>query len=381
MINPKCANSGYGFRDLAGVGVAYKLCQALTAKPMERELELVCLGTIADSVPLVSENRVIAKAGLAQIPQTRRLGLVTLMEASGLKNKEISPEYVSFILGPRINASGRLDSAETALELLLTRDPQEAGQLAKTVEGYNRQRQKIESRIMEEAQELVNLEVNFKEHNVMVVAKEGWHLGVLGIVASKLADRFYRPAILISLEKGLCRGSGRSIKNFHLFQGLSECSHLLDTFGGHSHAVGMVIPQDNIAEFKRHINQFAKSVLDFNDLIPSLDVDMEIGLKDLDAGVIKAIEVLAPFGRGNPEPLFLTRNLTLKGVPRLYSRDTLKFWVSDGSLTYPAIGFGMGALYEGVVNSRAMDLVYKPKIDSWQGRDSLVLEIEEVFLK
>ncbi len=381
LINPKLENSNYKFRELAGVGVAYKLCQALTGELLKNDLDLVSLGTIADSVPLVGENRVIARLGLREIAATQRLGLRTLIGTSGIKDKAITPEAVSFILGPRLNASGRLDTAEIALELLITDNPQEALRLAKLVEGYNRQRQKIESAIMEEAQDLITKEVNFKHHQVMVVAKEGWHLGVLGIVASKLADRFYRPAILISLKEGLCRGSGRSIESFHLFNGLLECESLLDNFGGHSHAIGMVIPQENIEEFRRKINDFARQTLSVQDLIPCINVDMELNLKDLNQEFIRDLERLEPFGQGNPEPLFFSRGLKLKGAPRLYSRDTLKFWVTDGEFTYSAIGFRMGSLLDSLVNSQEFDLVYRLKIDSWNGNESLLLGIEEIFLR
>ena len=381
LINPKVKGSKYKFRELAGVGVAFKLCQALTGELLERDLDLASLGTIADSVPLVGENRVIARHGLKEIAATNRLGLRTLIEVSGIKDKTITPESVSFILGPRINASGRLDTAEVALELLTTDDPQEALRLAKLVEGYNRQRQKIESAIMEEAQDLVNQEVNFKQHQVMVVAKEGWHLGVLGIVASKLADRFYRPAILISVQDGLCRGSGRSIESFHLFNGLLECESLLDNFGGHSHAIGMVIPQENIDEFRRRINDFARQTLSSQDLIPNINVDMELNLGDLNREFIQDLERLEPFGQGNPEPLFYSRGLWLKGAARLYSRETLKFWVTDGKFTYAAIGFGMGNLLESLSTSQGFDLIYRLKIDRWNGNESLLLEVEEMLLR
>jgi single-stranded-DNA-specific exonuclease len=381
VLNPKLKSSNYKFRELAGVGVAYKLCQALTADPMEEDLDLVSLGTIADSVPLKGENRIIAKEGLKRISRTQRLGLKTLIETSRIQNREITPDFVSFILGPRINAAGRMDSAEISLNLLMSQERQEALRLAKTIEAYNRQRQKIENEIMVQAQDLIDKEVNFKEHKVMVVAKEGWHLGVLGIVAAKLAEKFYRPAILISLNDGLCRGSGRSIKNFHLFEGLLECRQLLDNFGGHQHAIGMVIPENNIDEFRNKINLFARESLNIQDLIPSMDIDMELSFSELNMDLILEMKKLEPFGVGNPEPLFYTKNLMLKGQPRLYSRDTLKFWVTDGDLTYSAIGFGMGALLESLVNAEKLDLVYFPKIDSWQGQESPILEVKEIFFK
>ena len=212
IINPKVRGEKYPYRDLAGVGVAFKLAQALTASQLADELDLVSLGTIADSAPLTGENRVIAREGLLRLARTEKPGLKALIENAGIQNKKFTSTFVSFILAPRLNASGRMDSAEASLQLLLSRDAGEAGELAKVLEAHNRQRQKIESKILQEAEEIINQEINFKEHKIIVVAKEGWHQGVLGIVASKIADRFYRPAIVISLNEGLCRGSARSGK-------------------------------------------------------------------------------------------------------------------------------------------------------------------------
>ncbi|MCK9594724.1 MAG: single-stranded-DNA-specific exonuclease RecJ [Candidatus Omnitrophica bacterium] len=381
VINPKISGSGYKYRDLAGVGVAFKLCQALTGSFLEDDLDLVCLGTICDSVPLTGENRVISKLGLEKIAESERPGLKALIQAAGINNKKMTQEFVGFILGPRINASGRMDTAETAFDLLMCDDEIKAAHLAKTLDTYNRQRQKVESEIMEEAQDLINKEVNFKEHQVMVVAKEGWHLGVLGVVASKLADRFYRPAILISINQGLCRGSGRSIKNFHLFEGLNDSKELLDGFGGHEHAIGMVIQQDNISQFRDKINLFAKDKLVFQDLIPSLDVDMELGLADIGREFILELGKLEPFGEGNARPLFYTRDLMLKGQPRLFNKNTMKFWVTDNDLTYSAIGFGMGQLKGELLNAGSFGLVYSPMIDNWQGQESMILDIKEIFFK
>lgn len=381
LINPKAKGASYKYRDLAGVGVAYKLCQALERKMLSEELDLVSLGTIADIVPLTGENRAIVKEGLLRLNDTKRLGLRALIESSGIKGKPISATFVSFILAPRINASGRMGSADTALSLLISEKEDEARTLASEIEGYNRQRQKIESRILEEAQAIIDREVNFKEHKVIVIAKEDWHQGVLGVVASKLADRFYRPTILISIDDKLCKGSGRSIKNFHLFQALLDCQDSLSSFGGHSHAVGMTIKKDDIEDFKRKINQLACERLKLEDLMPSLEVDMEVTLGDLARGLVREMEVLEPFGSGNPQPLFYTRGLKLKGEPQVLSRYTLKFWVTDGEYTYEAIGFGMAGLKKGLEGSGSFDLVFTPQIDDWRGKEGIILEIEDIFLK
>ncbi|RJO64678.1 MAG: single-stranded-DNA-specific exonuclease RecJ [Candidatus Omnitrophota bacterium] len=380
-INPKLKQSGYPYRDLAGVGVAYKLCQALRGKPLEEELDLVAIGTIADAVPLTGENRIIVKEGLMRLPRTKRPGLLALMETSRIKNKRITPHFISFILGPRINASGRVDTAETALQLLLSRTKGQAEELARIIEGHNRQRQKIESEILEEAQALIDKEVNFKDHTILVVAKEGWHMGVLGVVAAKLTERFYRPTILISMDETRCKGSGRSIENFHLFQGVSECRDLLENFGGHKHAVGLVIQRDNIETFKNRINLFARERLAIDDLLRRFNVDMEVGLSEVNETVIRELEYLAPFGNSNPEPLLYTRNLRVKGSACVLGRETLKFWVTDGSVTMPAIGFGMASLSGRFEVASTVDLVYSPKIDSWRDGESPILEVKEIFFK
>ena len=253
LINPKIKGCGYGFGELAGVGVAYKLCQALSGSDLCDELDIVSLGTIADVVPLKDENRVIAKFGLSRLSGTKRPGLKALIETSRIKNKKINSTFVAYILGPRINASGRMDTSDAALKLLTTLQDAEALELAKLLEKLNRDRQKIEAEILGEAFSLVDKEVNFKDHKVIVVAGEKWHQGILGIVASKVADRFYRPTIVISLSDGVCKGSGRSIKSFHLFKALLECREFLENFGGHSHAVGLNIHRDKLQGFREKI--------------------------------------------------------------------------------------------------------------------------------
>jgi single-stranded-DNA-specific exonuclease len=380
VINPKLKDSGYKFRDLAGVGVAYKLCQAIASNELFEELDLVALGTIADVVPLTGENRIIVKEGLLRLSSTKRPGLKALIETSRIKmDKKITPEFVSYILGPRINASGRMDTADISLDLLMSGEDAKASELANIIEAHNRQRQKIEGKILKEAEDLIDREVNFKEHKIIVIAKEDWHQGVLGIVASKLADRFYRPTILISKTSGLCKGSGRSIKNFHLFDALKECSEFLETFGGHSHATGLVIAKDNIGNFKDRINRLAEETMHIEDLLPSWDIDVELAFTDLNEELIEEFESLEPFGTGNPEPVFYARGIKLKGEPQVLSRDTIKFWVTDGLMTHQAIGFRMGGLKESLVQADSFGLVYSLKLDSWNGEESVILEVKDII--
>jgi len=381
VINPKIKSSGYKFRELAGVGVAFKFCQALTGELLLDNLDLVSLGTIADMVPLRGENRIIAKLGLANFLGTKNLGLKALIENSGIKNKKFNSTYIGYIIGPRINASGRMGSSELSLKLLTATEETEAVDLAGELESLNRQRQKVEGKILEEAHALIEREVNFKDHKIIVVASEGWHQGVLGVVASKIADKFYRPTIVISKKEGTCKGSGRSIKNFHLFYALSECREFLDAFGGHSHAVGLVITDDKINDFRNKINDFAALNLKFEDLLPGVEVDMEIGFSDLNEKMVSELELLEPFGTGNAKNLFISRNLKIKGQPQVLARDTIKFWATDGQVTRQIIGFGKSGMTGSLIACENFDLIYTPKIDSWQGTNGIILEAEEIILK
>jgi len=381
IINPKVSGEKV-FKDLAGVGVAFKLCQALSEKNLFEKLDLVALGTVADVVPLLDENRIIARFGLAHLSRTKRHGLKALMRSSRLRKRPITTEMVSFILGPRLNASGRMDHAELSLRLLLSEQESEADKLAEALERCNRQRQEVEGKILQEALGIIEKEIDFKKHKIIVLAKESWHEGVLGVVAARLTERFNRPTILISLGQKLCKGSGRSIDNFHLFNALVNCSGYLKSFGGHAHAAGLLIDRDNIDGFREQINRFAHQCLMLEDLLPSLDIEAELNLANLDFEVVRQLEMLEPFGPGNPPPLFFTRNLKLKGQPQILSRETLKFWVTDqnGSI-FPAIGFGMAAFRENLIKAEFIDLVYIPRIDNWASYMGIILEIEDIFCR
>lgn len=378
IINPKIYTRGL-FRDLAGVGVVFKLCQALTKENLFSHLDLVALGTIADVVPLLGENRIITRFGLMHLSATAREGLKALMKASRLNKRPLTADMVSFILGPRINASGRMDSAEVSFKLLLTEDPKDAQEFAEILERYNRQRQQAEAKILEEALSLIEKEIDFRHQKVIVLASKNWHEGVLGIAAAKLTDRFNRPTILISLNSELCKGSARSVKNFHLFNALRDCKVALHSFGGHAHAAGILIHRDKIADFKEKINRCAQEKLTWEDILPSIDIDAELKLEDLDFATIRDLEKLQPFGTANPIPLFYTRDLKLKNPPQVLSRSTLKFWVSDGRIVLPAIGFGLAALRDNLLKASSFDLVYHPRIDRWGSQTEVVLEVEDIF--
>jgi single-stranded-DNA-specific exonuclease len=378
IINPKRKDSNYKYKDLAAVGLVYKFAQELTGDLLEEELDLVCLGTIADVVPLKGENRIIAKNGLALFARTKKPGLLALIEQSGVKNGCISTHTISYIIAPRINASGRIDSAETSLKLLLTKSEPEAQRLAKLLSNFNSQRQRIENGVLQEVQDMIEKEINFKDHKVIVVAKEGWHEGVLGIVASKIKDAFHRPAIIISIGDDLCKGSARSINNFHILDALSECKDILVRFGGHRRAAGMSITKENIMHLKERLNCIAAQKLVLEDFYPCLNIDMQMLLADLNEGLLGEIELLEPFGEGNAQPIFLTRDLRLKSRPEVLNSGTLICWVTDGQFTYRAVGFNMAEFKSRLENCRSFDLAYTLLRNKWQDFPSLQLKIEDI---
>jgi len=379
IINPLQESCPYPFKHLAGVGIAYKLVKALYADTpffAEDFLDLVSLGTIADIVPLVGENRILAKFGLEVLNRRERIGLSALIEVSGLNGKDVSTGHVGFIIGPRINAMGRIGSATKALELLLSSDKEEALKMAKTLDSENKNRQKIESGILEEAISKVEREVNFKQHRVIVLASENWHPGVIGIVASRIADRYYRPTILISLQGKHGKGSGRSIERFHLFDHLFKCKDLLAGFGGHESACGITIEKERIDEFRDRINLEAATVSE--DIFSSvLDIDMEIPLNALSDKVIGEIESLAPFGEENPRPVFASCGLHVKDSPRKIGKGGFKMWVTDNSVTCEAVTFGRSGLKIPPEGS-GVDLAYIPSINTWQGLSSIQLELRDI---
>ncbi len=380
IINPLQEGCGYPFKHLAGVGIAYKLAKALyegTEFLAEDFLDLVSLGTIADIVPLKGENRVLAKHGLGEINRRTRIGLQALTEASGLNGKEISSGHIGFILGPRINAMGRTGSPQKALELLTASDKTEAMKLAKMLNAENRNRQKIEAGILEEALSKVEREVNFKHHKVIVLGSENWHPGVIGIVASRLADRFYRPAILVSLNGKHGKGSGRSIDKFNLFDAILKCKDLLIGFGGHEGACGITIEKDKLNDFRDMINSFTYEDSGEEVFSPQLNIEMDIPLNNLTKDVIDEIERLAPFGEENPRPIFSSRNLLVKEGMRQIGKNGFKMWVTDNSTTCEAVSFGRNQLVVPKPGS-GVNLAYIPSINDWQGLQSIQLELKDI---
>lgn len=378
ILDPKKASCKYPFNDLASVGLAYKLIQAMGIEDLESYLDLVALGTVADVAPLKDENRIFVKHGLDALNSRPREGISALIEASGAKGKIVSTKSISFMLAPRLNASGRVDSAHASLDLLLARDKHLAATLAQGLNEQNRRRQKIEEKVLGEALDMVEREVNFKDDFVIVLSREDWHPGVLGIVASKIVDRFYRPTVVISLGQEGGRGSARSVHNFHIYEALARCGKHLKEYGGHQYAAGLSIEKEDIEGFKKVLNEAAKEHFQQNLSQPFLDVDAEIPLAMIDEELLRFIDRLSPFGEGNPRPVFVSKNLMVKSKPLVVGRNSLKFWVTDGARTFQAIGFGLGGFLDLVVSSAQIDLAYALGWDEWNSAGAIQLEVKDI---
>ena len=386
IINPRQMSCAYPDKNLSGVSIAFKLCQALSSElhnaDFWKHLDLVSLGTVSDIAPILGENRILVKEGLKLLNNGgSNKGIRSLIEASGIKKDKLGAFEISFILGPRINAAGRLGWAGIAVELLLTGDEKRAKELAKKLNEANKERQRIEKNTLKEAICKIEKDINFKDHKVIVLHKEDWHTGVIGIVASRISDKFNRPAILISTKDGIGRGSGRSIENFHLFEALNSCEAFLKEYGGHQYACGLTILEENLSGFTKVINELAASVITTEDLIPPLYVDMDIGLSSLDYNIVEDIARLEPFGEGNPEPVFCSRGLTLARPLRVLKGEHIKFQVTDGNKNFEAIGFGMAKdsdIELALRNNTMFDMAYTVSLNNWQGVSTVQLKIEDI---
>jgi len=380
IINPLQKGCPYPYKELAGVGIAYKLAQALTHSNsnITKHLDLVALGTISDVAPLTGENRILVKYGLQVLSDTDKPGLKALKEVSGIANRsQLSTQHVGFILGPRINATGRMGSAEKALELLISHNYKQALKLAKGLDSENRQRQKEEAKTLKQALEMMQSEINFKHHRSVVLHNDQWHPGVIGIVASRIAERYYRPTILISTKNEVAKGSGRSIRNFHLFDTLSKCEHLLEEFGGHEKAAGLSILRKNLYDFKQFFNEMVHKTISSEELVPVIDVDMEIDLSALSEKLIAELEQCAPFGMGNPRPVFASRDLKLKSKPKALRGSSFKLWLTDGKVTCEALGSRFSDIDISHLDT-SFSIVYSPSINDWQGINTIQLKLKDL---
>jgi single-stranded-DNA-specific exonuclease len=379
VVNPNRHDCGYPDKGLAGVGVAYKVCCALAEAigfPVERLagfLDLVAVATIADLAPLTAENRALVRWGLKVLPQTRNPGLRALLRSARLEDRsEISAGQVGYILAPRINAVGRMGEAQRGVRLLLTDDPREAEEIAAMLEEENRWRREVDGRTLREAMRLLEESYDPDRDWGVVLAAEGWHAGVIGIVASRVAEQIYRPTVLVALGEGEGKGSARSIPGFHLYDAMRDCSDHLVRFGGHRAAAGCSILPERLDGFREAFNARARSALTPELLVPEIRIDLELTLDEADGDLCRLLKHAAPFGTANPTPVFAARRVEIAGVPRVVGGNHLKLTLASGSARLDAIGFSMGDRIRDFNPALGpVDVAFKLEENVWNGRTSV----------
>lgn len=381
VVDAKRKDNKYECRNLAGVGVVFKLIQALSIKlgldPKEylKYLDIVCVGTISDIVPLTDENRVIVKLGLKLVEQTKNLGLKEILQSCGYS--KINSTTISFGVAPRINACGRMGHQEEALNLLLSKEENEVKELTQKINEYNKTRQEIEKNIYNEAVEQIEKE-GLDTQNTIVVSGKGWHHGVIGIVSSKITELYFKPSILLCEEDGECKGSGRSIPGFDLHEALMECNDTIDKFGGHAMAVGINIKKEKVEEFKEEFEKIAKEK-EVDKIIPILNLDAEIKLDDINKEMVDSLKELEPFGEANKMPIFAFRNLKIDSIRSLSEGKHLRLSVKDNKNIINAIGFNMGVLADTYRIGDRVDIAGNLEINSFNGVDSIQINIKDIM--
>ena len=386
ILDPKRADGSYPFKELAGVGVAFKLIQAVSQRlnledeTYRKYIDLVALGSAADIVPLIDENRVLVMKGLELINRHERLGIHALVESSGLDGKKIGTGQIVFILAPRINAVGRLGNAERAVRLLITDSEQQARNIASILETENRNRKNIDEETFQEALELIESEYDMESDRAVVLSREGWHSGVIGIVASRIAERIYRPTIMISVEDGIGKGSARSISNFNIYSALKKCEDHLIGFGGHRYAAGLTIENNKINIFRDAFKNVAAEMVTEDDLIQQISVDAELSLQEITAKTVRILNQFAPFGPRNMRPVFVSRNLQVVGTPRVVGKNHLKFRVRErGREVFDVIGFDLGSLhYRLNPGEDNLDMVYVIEENYWNDQIRIQLRVKDL---
>lgn len=386
VLNPNQHGCAYPDKNLAGVGVAYKLIHALF-RERGREaqvpgfLKLVAIGTVADVAKLSGENRTIVALGLKDLASARNLGLRALMEVSGCRDgKGMSAYDLGFRLGPRINAAGRMDAARAVVELFATVDPFEAQRLAEHLDRRNQERKQVQQEIFERAiAELENGDGGEQSH-VAVIAGEGWHRGVIGIAASKIAERINRPCVVISIEGEIAHGSARSIEAYHLLNGLTECSDLFEKFGGHSHAAGITIRPDRIPLLRRRLNAHAAANLSDEQLQPCVKIDAELPVAEITFALADQLSALEPFGAGNPRPVFLTRDVRVISAPLVLKEQHLKMRLAGpGGRPLEAIWWrGLEAAEQVPAINSSVELAYSIETNTWNDEVRLQLNVQDL---
>ena len=381
VVDAKRKDNKYPFRNLAGVGVVFKLIQAiamelkLDEKEYLKYLDIVCIGTISDIVPLVDENRVIVKLGLKLVEQTKNLGLRAILQASGYN--KIDSSTISFGVAPRINACGRMGHQEEALKLFLSKEIDEVNELTQELNEYNRLRQETEKNIYTDA--VMQIEKNgLANNNTIVVMGKNWHHGVIGIVSSKITEMYFKPSILLCEEDDYGKGSGRSIPGFDLHEALTQCNNTIEKFGGHSMAVGINVKKDKFEEFKQKLEQIAKEK-NIEEIVPILKIDAQISLDEINKDMVDSLKELEPFGEENKMPLFVFKNLKIDSIRALSEGKHLKLTIKDNKNIVNAIGFNLGELSNEYKIGDKVDVVGNLEINSFNGAQNIQINIKDIM--
>ncbi|MGB9892851.1 MAG: single-stranded-DNA-specific exonuclease RecJ, partial [Candidatus Saccharicenans sp.] len=363
ILNPVLESSGYPDRGLAGVGVVFKLIQAIFRRlninqDFNHYLKLVSIGTVADVAELKGENRILVREGLKKLKEARTPGLKSLVEGAGLNNKRISEADLGFRLGPRINAAGRLGMTEVALQLFFSDSPEECNALVKKLNELNSTRQRIEEKILKEALEKIQNRNLHQKYRLLVLGSENWHKGVIGVVASRIKEYFFRPVILFAYEDGKAYGSGRSIPELSLIDLINECRELLQNFGGHKQAIGCTLDYEKMPAFKEKINSLASSRITEDLLERKLQIDSRLNFSSITPSFIEAYSLLLPFGVGNPRPIFMAEDVDVLSEPTIIQNRHLKFWVRQSGRVFEAMAWEKARVWSEIHRGSNLDLAY-----------------------
>ncbi len=382
VVNPRRVDNEYPFRELAGVGVAFKVICALEShRPIEELLQeyadVVAVGTIADVMPLVGENRIIVSYGLRYLQNTKNDGLRSLMSKLGLDTKVVTSNAVSFTMAPRINAAGRLGGASSAARMFLTDDPQEAHALAEHLCNLNHRRQEEENGIFEQIMGRLKAHPELTRGKTMLLWGDGWHNGVIGIVSSRLSDRYGVPCLLVSMTGDVGKGSGRSIKGFNLYAALEKNAHLLEKYGGHELAVGFTVKRENCEALRQALEDYARETQS-EEIIPSVSVDCVVEPQELSLREVRGLAALEPFGMGNPQPVFLMNDVRIEEITPISHDRHIKLHLSRQGRYFYAFVFGMGAKSCQFVKGDLLDIVFSAEINTYKGNESTQLVIKDV---
>ncbi len=384
-IDPKRKDCKYPFKNLAGVGVAFKLIQALDMEtPLENLMELysdlICLGTVADISPLVDENRILVTEGLKRFKTTKNVGLKALLDVTTANNSNITTSTIGYIIAPRINASGRLGCASRSVELFLTDDKKKAIELAEYLCEENTIRQQTELKMFAEALEYIEKHPEIKEDKVLIIPHENWHHGIVGIVSSKITEKFYKPSILFAIDGDEAKGSGRSINGYNLFEALENCSDILEKFGGHELAAGLSVKTDNIEKFREKINSYIPKKPDETTSVPTVLIDASIKASYITNEAVEDINRLQPFGVDNPAPVFAIKGIKIHRISTMSENKHLRMTLLKDGKYLDTVGFGMGEYFNSFKEGDIVDVAFGLSINDYKGFHNVQLILKDIKL-